>query len=574
MRYILIDLSSDNYLQQPNLFGGYEGEHNETILQVKLPKRMIDIECSGYRFDFQTSEDNKISSPLIPISELNNDILSFHLTQQLTIAGKLLFNVIAILSDENTVSMISKTNTVTLRIEDAVDGNMQLIDPNGYKDELQKMVDERIMEINPAKVDQTYSPGSENAQSGKAVAEAVTIEQNRADNTFANALKGNKSDTAILLDDISPVTHEMGVKVRGKNLYYNSTHIFNVTDMWVGAYYVHIRDSSAEARELLCSLAGQTVSFSYMCEPFDLWDGKCEVIIWYDDTYIAFYDKSNTIPANFKDCVFRGVEFRYRSKTQPTDVAIENIKISNIQLELGSTATDYTPYVPDLTAVKVSRLGKNLFDMDGSFNKVLTGLYPAGTSYDCEVEKISSDEWRFYNLTKGDRMAYMYIPLELKRNTNYTISITVNVSDNIANNTSAIGIGFLDTVDVWEIGGIINGNINFSNTDVQYVKTFNSKNYTELWLKGYITYNAVDGDIFIIKNIQLEEGTTATEYEPYIAPTEFTPTADGTVNGVTSLYPNTTLMTDTEGVIIDCEYNRDINKAFAALEAAIATNNS
>ena len=174
MRYVLIDLSSDNYLQQPNLFGGYEGEHNETILQVKLPKRMIDIECSGYRFDFQTSEDNKISSPLIPVSELNNDILSFHLTQQLTISGKLLFNVVAILSDENTVSLISKTNTVTLRIEDAADGNMQLIDPNGYKDELQKMVDERIMEINPVKVDQTYTPTSENAQSGVAVAEAVS----------------------------------------------------------------------------------------------------------------------------------------------------------------------------------------------------------------------------------------------------------------------------------------------------------------------------------------------------------------------------------------------------------------
>ena len=59
---------------------------------------------------------------------------------------------------------------------------------------------------------------------------------------------------------------------------------------------------------------------------------------------------------------------------------------------------------------------------------------------------------------------------------------------------------------------------------------------------------------------QLEIGTTPTEYEPYSAPIEYTPTADGTVNGVTSLYPNTTLTTDTDGVIIDCEYNRDINK--------------
>ena len=53
------------------------------------------------------------------------------------------------------------------------------------------------------------------------------------------------------------------------------------------------------------------------------------------------------------------------------------------------------------------------------------------------------------------------------------------------------------------------------------------------------------------------------------AVSEYTPTADGTVNGITSLYPSTTLTTDTECVLIDCEYNRDINKAFAELQQAI-----
>ena len=58
----------------------------------------------------------------------------------------------------------------------------------------------------------------------------------------------------------------------------------------------------------------------------------------------------------------------------------------------------------------------------------------------------------------------------------------------------------------------------------------------------------------ILKNIQLEIGSSETDYEPYVESTEYTPNADGTVSGVTSLYPNTTLMTDTDGVIIDCEY--------------------
>jgi hypothetical protein len=49
----------------------------------------------------------------------------------------------------------------------------------------------------------------------------------------------------------------------------------------------------------------------------------------------------------------------------------------------------------------------------------------------------------------------------------------------------------------------------------------------------------------------------------------FYPKADGTVEGVKSQYPTTTLMTDTEGVMIEAEYNRDLNKAYQALADAI-----
>ena len=91
---------------------------------------------------------------------------------------------------------------------------------------------------------------------------------------------------------------------------------------------------------------------------------------------------------------------------------------------------------------------------------------------------------------------------------------------------------------------------------------------------GYQSSDTEYGQPCLISNIQIELGTVVTDYMPYVEPTEYTPNADGTVEGVTSLYPTTTLSTDTDGVTIDCEYNRDINKAFAALEAAIATNNS
>jgi hypothetical protein len=66
----------------------------------------------------------------------------------------------------------------------------------------------------------------------------------------------------------------------------------------------------------------------------------------------------------------------------------------------------------------------------------------------------------------------------------------------------------------------------------------------------------------------LEMGKTATEYELGVEPTECVVNTDGTAN-VPSLYPSTRLYTDTDGVTIEAEYNRDINKAFAELTNAL-----
>ena len=49
-----------------------------------------------------------------------------------------------------------------------------------------------------------------------------------------------------------------------------------------------------------------------------------------------------------------------------------------------------------------------------------------------------------------------------------------------------------------------------------------------------------------------------TSYEIPIYET-YTPNADGTVDGITSLSPTMTLTTDTAGAVINCEYNRDLN---------------
>lgn len=78
--------------------------------------------------------------------------------------------------------------------------------------------------------------------------------------------------------------------------------------------------------------------------------------------------------------------------------------------------------------------------------------------------------------------------------------------------------------------------------------------------------------------VQLELGTEVGPYTPFADVSSVTltvngkpyrPEADGTVEGVKSLYPTTALTTDAEGVIIEAEYNRDVNKAYQALVDAI-----
>lgn len=64
-----------------------------------------------------------------------------------------------------------------------------------------------------------------------------------------------------------------------------------------------------------------------------------------------------------------------------------------------------------------------------------------------------------------------------------------------------------------------------------------------------------------IKNLRIYVAETDyLEYEPYIEPVTYTADENGIVSGVTSLYPTTTLMTDTDGAVIEVTYNKDISK--------------
>lgn len=67
---------------------------------------------------------------------------------------------------------------------------------------------------------------------------------------------------------------------------------------------------------------------------------------------------------------------------------------------------------------------------------------------------------------------------------------------------------------------------------------------------------------------QLEYSSVATEYEQYIDIFEMNPESDGKLSIATN-FPNLTIFTDTDNVVVNAKYQRDINKAFEELQNAI-----
>ncbi|MEE0898323.1 MAG: hypothetical protein U0L88_11950, partial [Acutalibacteraceae bacterium] len=109
-----------------------------------------------------------------------------------------------------------------------------------------------------------------------------------------------------------------------------------------------------------------------------------------------------------------------------------------------------------------------------------------------------------------------------------------------------------------KVGDVINHSVSFTLTEERYT---NGKfemlgycnNYTDKTSGAYVKPS------MIIRNIQIEEGATATEYEPYIEPTTYTADENGKLI-IPSIYPSMTIVADSDATM-SVEYNRDINKA-------------
>lgn len=91
--------------------------------------------------------------------------------------------------------------------------------------------------------------------------------------------------------------------------------------------------------------------------------------------------------------------------------------------------------------------------------------------------------------------------------------------------------------------------------------------YTYVNFRVQVNSGTTADDVTV--HAMIEMGTTKTPYEPYVEPTAYSVTADGTVYGMRSQAPTMTLVSDTAGAVMEVTYNRDLNAVIHTLEQAL-----
>jgi hypothetical protein len=351
---------------------------------------------------------------------------------------------------------------------------------------------------------------------------------------FSNALRGSASGETINLTDVSPNEHTLGVKVSGKNLFDKDNA--NIIIGYPDAENVINGASSTRSVYIPCAPnATYTVSKTLTARfavafTDDIPSNGVAVTGRVQNNTASSITTTSGINSKYI------VVWLYHVDLDTTTIKINEV-LATLQIELGSTATDYTPYISDFSGVTLKKCKKNLLENPNihaynystdykKYNSADEILLPAGT-YSISASK-NMPTLQFWN---KETKAY------------YTVDEVVSA---YSTNT------YYKIYDGRALGRA---------TDAVNQMYFALKKEALITLNSGVSTGTT-------AQCQLELGSTVTSYEPYQGQT-YTPTADGTVSGVTSLYPSTTLMTDTEGAIISAEYNRDINKAFAELQQAI-----
>lgn len=300
-------------------------------------------------------------------------------------------------------------------------------------------------------------------------------------------MRSTSGEGAIRLDDVSPYVHTMDVKVRSKNLisypYADTTVTRNGVTFTVNAdgsvslsgsstgqanFYFRYKDANLKKGTAYTLSASGDYSF-----------GGSATLYIYDSVqgqaaYIPLATAKATTFTPDKD-----VENTYLYLVVPTDRTVSGT--IKVQLELGSTATEYKPYV-------VCGYNENLFD------KSAVVIY-----YNATDLTQTENGFTFKNMNTKST-SEVNVPVFLSEGT-YYISGEIELSDGL--------MGGWALYDIESKAYIINnssaGAINHK-FEITESKTYD--------IRFFCNYNSEPGTTATYSKIKLERGSIATRYSP------------------------------------------------------------
>lgn len=371
------------------------------------------------------------------------------------------------------------------------------------------------------------------------------------DNNTANAVRGKLLGAAVRADDVSPFARKLDVRVSSKNLFDISKvktneagdfeakkgyGLINNNDGTLTVYtYDSVSSVVAKAPNTLRDYApnlkvGQTYTFNANTT-------GVSTHIYFDEAKLSWgWGKPLTIT---EEILASKVRWYAAPSASETKTAI----ISNIQIEQGTTATTYTPYVTDDTEITITSIGKNLLPYPTS--------YKTNTLNGITCTDNGDGTWTLNGTATAEAV---FAPVgtkdvvPLKQGT-YTLGC------NIENSFDTIYLqGKL-------VDGDKNINISGAKSNTFTITDSNRFRYNIRVKEGFTCNN-------LVVKPQLELDSVATEFEPYVLHEELITTiAEGAE--LNSIAPNMTILSDTNGVTLECSYSKDTNKIIEQLTHAI-----
>ncbi|MBQ5677123.1 MAG: hypothetical protein IIV45_19035, partial [Lachnospiraceae bacterium] len=330
-----------------------------------------------------------------------------------------------------------------------------------------------------------------------------------ATRTFANAIKGKKTGKTIYIDDASSVAHNVDVFLKNKNLWDGSSVLEKSTYNYTQNVNITepITISLKKSEDLACSTGVWRIAVYYF-------DGTAKYIADHEivDVNTVY---SEIFPASVENPITK-ITIRATNITAG--------KYYDIQIELGNETTEYTPHITDFSDITVLKGGKNL--------------------------------WNNGDVTVNSK--YLTLALNCPLIAGYTYTLSADVESNDTDGKTCLIYNAMSQEMIGQIERGKGKNVTFTpKQDVERISFYASNNA-----------NNGENDVATFKNLQIELGEIATEFEEYNGTEMISSDAGGRVI-VNIGEKGTVIIPKAVGVSLEAEYNKDLSKIIEKLYNAI-----